>query len=252
MGKLKYFDCNCSIGRVARPVLFDIPDAQGLIKEMETAGIEEALVYHITARDGHPPLGNKLLIDEIRDNNRLYPVWVALPHYTREMPSPKELLKEINSNKVKAVRIYPTGGYHSFTIAEWGSGELLKALEEVRLPLILDIEIVSWEAVQSILEHHVNLPVIITDCGYRNDRFIYPLLQRYKNLYIEISRYMGAGGIEHLVKQFGAGNILFGANMPHCTGSAVVSLLTYAEITASDKEAIAGENLRNLLKGIQL
>lgn len=252
MAKLTYFDCNCSIGRVTYPNLFDIPDTQGLLKEMDTAGIEEALVYHITARDGHPPLGNKLLIDEFRYIDRLYPVWVILPHYTNEMPSPKVLLEEIRSNKVKAVRIYPTKEYHSFSIAEWSTGELFNALEEVRVPLILDIEIISWEIVQAILEHHINLPVVITNCGYRNDRFIYPLLEKHKNLYIEISRYMGAGGIEHLVKRFGAGNILFGTGMPLYTGTATVSLLTYSDIPVADKEAIAGGNLRNLLKGILL
>jgi hypothetical protein len=30
MEKLKYFDANCSVGRVGYPHLFDIPDAAGL------------------------------------------------------------------------------------------------------------------------------------------------------------------------------------------------------------------------------
>ena len=52
MAKLKFFDCNCSIGRIAYPLLYDIHDVDGLINEMDVAGIEEALVYHALARDG--------------------------------------------------------------------------------------------------------------------------------------------------------------------------------------------------------
>ena len=43
MQKLLFFDCNCSVGRVAYPHLSDIPDVEGLLKEIKTAGIEEAL-----------------------------------------------------------------------------------------------------------------------------------------------------------------------------------------------------------------
>ena len=39
MAKLAFFDCNCSIGRVPYPLLMDISDAQGLRREMDTAGI---------------------------------------------------------------------------------------------------------------------------------------------------------------------------------------------------------------------
>ena len=76
MPKLRFFDCNCSVGRVAYPHLYDIPDVEGLLKEMETAGIEEALVYHTVARDGHPPLGNSILMEEIKNIPELHPVWV--------------------------------------------------------------------------------------------------------------------------------------------------------------------------------
>ena len=252
MGKLTYFDCNCYIGRVANPMLYDISDANGLLEEMDSAGIEEALVFHIIARDGHPPLGNKLLLDEISTIDRLYPVWVILPHSTGEVPGPKELLQEMKSNKVKAVRLYPSRSYHSFSISEWCAGELLAALEEAKVPLMLDIEIVNWDDVHIIVEQHRDLPIIITNCSYRNDRFIYPLLERYNNIYIELSRYMGAGAVEHLITRFGAKNILFGTGMPGYTGSAAVSLLTYSDISMKDKQAIAGDNITSLLRGVKL
>ena len=248
MAKLRFFDCNCSVGRVPYPLIMDIPDAKGLRCEMDTAGIEEALVYHTMARDSSPPLGNKILQEAIAHAQGLHPAWVVLPHHTGEMPHPRKLLKDMEENGVRAVRMYPTRDYHSFSMSEWCVGELLSALEEAHVPLMLDIEIVWWETMQTILEKHPCLPVIATNIGYRHNRYTYPLFERYENLYVETSRYFGAGTIEEVVNKFGARPILFGTNMPQLTGTAAVSLLTYADIPFEEKEAIAGGNLRSLLK----
>ena len=248
MGKLAFFDCNCLVGRVPHPYIFDISDAAGLRSEMDTAGIEEALVFHTIARDADPPLGNSLLHDEISKVNGLHPAWVVFPHHTEEMSRPSELLKDMEKKDVRAVRMYPTKDYHSFSLSEWCSGELLSALEEARVPLMLDLEIVWWEAIQKVLDNHPRLPVIATNVSYRHNRFSYPLFEKYENLYVETSRYFGAGTIEDVVSRFGPRPILFGTNIPQYTGTAAVSMLTYAEISAEDKQAIAGGNLRNLLK----
>lgn len=248
MAKLRYFDCNCSIGRTPYPQLLDISDAGGLVREMDTAGIEEALVYHSVAKDCDPALGNRLLDEAIADNDRLHPCWVVLPHHTGEMPEPMALLNEMERKGVKAVRMYPTKDFHSFSLAEWNCGELLAALEEARVPLMLDIEIVWWEAIVAILASHPRLPVIAANVSYRHNRFTYPLFAKHENLYLETSRYFGAGVFEDVVSRFGSRHLLLGSNMPRFTGTAVVSMLTYADIPPSDKEAIAGGNLQRLLK----
>ncbi|MGQ9673804.1 MAG: amidohydrolase family protein [Candidatus Aminicenantales bacterium] len=245
--KLYFFDCNCSIGRTGYPHLLDFPDPNGLRREMETAGVEEALVYHLLARDAHPPLGNKLLLDEIKDHPNLHPVWVLLPHHTGEMSPPKELLAEMKEKGVQAARLYPGRMNHSFTLADWCAGSLLGALAEARLPLLLDIEIVSWEEVFSLLQEYPQLPIILSNCSYRHNRFLYPLWERFDHLYIEMSRFMGGGGVEDVVRRFGSGRILFGTNMPHYTGTAAVARLTYADIPWRDKQSIAAENLQRIL-----
>jgi len=250
MSKLKFFDCNCSIGRVIYPHLKDIPDVKGLQKEMQTAGIEEALVYHIVARDGYPPDGNSMLMEQTKGFKELHPAWVVLPHHTGEMPPPEELLRQMKENNVKAVRVYPKLNYHSFSISEWCAGDLLGALEEERIPLILDMETVIWDEVHTVLNNHKQLPVITATCNYRNNRYIYPLLEKFDNLFIELSRFFSAGVIEDIVKRFGSRPLLFGSNMPQFTGTAAVSMLTYSNINEKDKQLIAGTNLHNLLKEV--
>jgi hypothetical protein len=248
MAKLRYFDCNCSIGRAPYPQLLDISDVEGLKREMDTAGIEEALVYHSVAKDDDPVLGNRLLDEALAGEDRLHPVWVVLPHHTGEMPEPPKLLEEMERKGVRAVRMYPTKDFHSFSLAEWNIGGLLAALEEARVPLMLDIEIVWWEAIHTILTAHPRLPVIATNVSYRHNRFTYPLFGTFENLYVETSRYFGAGVFEDVVSRFGSRPILLGSNMPRFTGCAVVSMLTYADIPQDDKESIAGGNLRRLMR----
>ena len=252
MSKLRFFDCICSIGRTGYPHLLDIPDVRGLRQEMEIAGIEEALVFHTVSRDASPSLGNSLLLEEIKGASELHPVWVVIPHHTGEMPHPEELLKKMKEKGVKAVRIYPTRNFHGFSIEEWCAGQLLASLEKARIPLIIDVEIVTWEGVQTLLNNHSRLPLIASNCSYRHNRFIYPLLEKHNNLFIETSRFMGAGTIEDVVNRFSSRPLLFGTNMPQYTGTASVSLITYAEIDEKDKKAIAGENLSRLLKEIRL
>lgn len=250
MQKLRFFDCNCSVGRTGYPHLLDISDAAGLRREMEIAGIEEALVYHTVARDGHPPLGNALLHEEIKGQAGLYPVWVLLPHQTGEMPLPEKLIPEMKTQGVKAAQLYPGRTHHSFSLADWCAGDLLAWLEGARFPLIFDIEIVTWEEVFALLSTYPHLPLVISNCSYRHNRFLYPLWEKFENLFVEISRFMGAGALEDVVKRFGAGRLLFGTNMPQYSGTAAVALVAYAEISREEKEAIAGGNLKNILKGM--
>ena len=102
--------------------------------------------------------------------------------------------------------------------------------------------------VQTLLEKHPGLPVIVTNIGYRHDRFAYPLFEKYENLFIEISRYFGTAVLEDVVERFGPRPLLLGSNMPHYSGTSPVSMLTYADIPRDAREAIAGGNLRTLLK----
>lgn len=247
MDKLPYFDCFCSIGRVGHPILLDIPDVAGLKEEMAAAGVERALVSHNLARLGDPVVGNARLMGEISGHPELEPVWFLLPHHTGEMPEPGRLLAAMKAAGVRAARLDPGRAHQSFSLAEWCAGDLLSALEEARLPLILDADIVTWDEVQALLERHPGLPVIAANCTYRFNRFLYPLFESHPNFHIEISRYLGAGAIEDVVRRFGSWPLLFGTNMPHYTGAAAVGRLAYAEIERDEKESIAGGNLRGIL-----
>jgi predicted TIM-barrel fold metal-dependent hydrolase len=247
MDKLAFFDCHCSIGRLGHPILLDIPDAAGLKREMAAAGVERALVSHTIARHGDPGLGNARLMEEIAGDASLVPAWFLLPHHTGEMPPPPRLLEAMKAAGVMAARLDPGRARQSFSLAEWCAGDLLAALESVRLPLLLDADIVGWDEVHDLLRRYPRLPLVMANCTYRFNRYLYPLFERHPNLHVEISRFLGAGSIEDVVRRFGAGRLLFGTHMPFYTGTAAAARLAYAEIERSDKEAIAAGNLDRII-----
>ena len=233
---------------------------------MSSAGIEEALVFHSMARDANPPLGNKLLHEEIDNIPGLYPVWVILPHHTDEMEKPVNLIRIIIDSGVKAVRMFPgppvplpefTSQLHRYSLIETVCGELLGILQQHRIPLFLEAQtfnaapLIGWDRIEWILHSYPDLPLIIGGLRQRDNRTLYALMDRFACLYLDITLFATHRGIEDMVRRFGAERMLFGSGLPVYAGGGSVIQLRYAEIEESQKQMIAGNNLRALLEGVK-
>ena len=244
MTQMDYFDCNAQIGRygVKHPEAFTSADE--LVREMEYCGISEALAYHSMAKEYAPSVGNEMLLKEV-EGKPIHPCWVVMPHNTREMPAPDELLREMNRHGIKAVRAFPAA--QSFRLSDWCAGPLLDMLEAKRIPLFLDMDQTNWEDVAGILKAHPSLNLVLLRTSYRCDRMLYPLFEEYEGLAIETATYQVTHGIEEVCRRFGAERLLFGTGLPFTEAGPSIAQITYADIADHDKQAIAGGNLRRLL-----
>jgi hypothetical protein len=251
MRRIKFFDCNCMLGRTSVSKPGFIYRSDQLLDVMDYFGIDDALIYHAAAKESHPAEGNKSLLDQVRGSKRLHPQWVLLPSHTGEFPGENEVVKKMVSFGVRAARIFPHAERSNFSTSNWCAGALFRALSRRRIPLFIDFEEINWETVHNICERYPNLPLVLTNVGYRIDRYLYPLFERFKNLYVEISGYCCAGGIEETVRRFGAERLLFGTRLPFFTPAASVSMVLYSKISDSEKQLIAGENLRRLLEEVR-
>lgn len=247
---LRFFDSNCSIGMRSVPIRGSFCDVKTLLKRMEICKIEDAMVYHNLAEEYHPKKGNEALMEAIKGYGNLHPVWVVMPNDAGEFYDPDELISLLRKNNVKMVRVFPSKGSHNYSLFLRGSQTLLKALDEHRIPLMIGMDQISYEEISNIASIYNNIPLILTNTGYRADRYLYPLLESFGNIYVETSSYKVHFGIEALCKKFGAERLIFGSGLPLYSAGSAVTMITHLLLPDEDKIKIAGGNLRRLLGGV--
>lgn len=245
MDKLKFFDCNCSLGRRAASSLQEFYSSQRLIEEMHYFGISRSLVYHSLAKEYNPDIGNEYLLKETKDVEEIEPCWVLLPSYTKETRNPEEMIKKMLDNGIRAARIFPKE--HNFSLEEWNIKDLFSVLNDHKIPLFLDLDQTNWKEIYNICSRYSQIPLILTNVDYRIDRYLYPLLDKFNNLYIEISHYSVFRGIETICKNFGASHLLFGTRLPIFEAGSALNMINFAHISQMNKQLISYENLNKLL-----
>lgn len=249
MKKLEFFDCEVSFGlpgfkRETTPVT-----KEEILQKFDRYGIDKALIRYEYATTGIPRVGNLELIDQIRDDPQLFPMWVASPHHTGDFPHPEELVKLMQKHDVRALTL--SSG--SWIVGEWTSGELFRTMEKHKIPLLLPISRLSngFADLYEILCRHRQLRVILTGFGYTCLRDLYPMLEMFPNLYLCTSTLRTQMGIEEIADKFGADRMLFGSGMPGISGASSVALITYAKLDDTRKQMIAAGNLKRLMSEVE-
>ncbi len=242
-------DSNCMVGPTVNPVLGREFSAEILEKEMDLAEVQKAVVHHALAKEHHPAVGNAAAVEIARTHPRLLPAWVLLPHQTKEMEAPERVVERMVESGVVLAKMFPAD--HNFSLSEWSCGPVLSALEERRMPLMIDLTQTTCDQVAAICTAHPGLPVILADVGYRTGRFIYALLGACPNLRIETSRYQAHRGIESLCREFGAERLIFGSRSPDLACGPTAMAIRYARISKAEKDKILGGNFEALMRGIR-
>lgn len=244
---LKFFDSNCMIGRFGVPQPGSYFTVDELIQQIDYFGIDQALVYHSLAKEYSPNFGNKLLLGEIRGHKRLHACWVFLPYHTQEMRPPRVLVEEMRDHNVRAIRLFPGVDFQRFSLSDWSLGELYEVLEQHEVPLFISYDQIDWDRICHICRSFPKLSLILSEVRYEENRHLYPLLERFDNLFIDISWYPVHCGIETICKRFGARRLLFGTKAPTFTPGPALAMINYADISEEEKGQIAAENLIGLL-----
>lgn len=254
-----YLDCNTFVGRSFgnRNVGGKNVSAGGLVAELDRVGVAGAAVYHVLAKEHHPVVGNRALMEELAGRARLRPVWVVMPAHTEEMPESAELVGDLLASGVRLARIFPAWSpqAHRYSLAEWCVGDLLGALEDARVPLECDFTLFRrgeppWRDIHEMCENHPRLPMILIDIQGRNNRTLYALLRRFPNLYVHTAGLNVHQGLEDFCRRFGPERLVFGSAYPvKYLGSAVLQVERNG-LGHDDRRLIASGNLERLLAGV--
>jgi predicted TIM-barrel fold metal-dependent hydrolase len=247
--QLSFFDCNCMIGKRADRREGEPWSLEQLLADMNTCGISGALVTHALSRDYDPAAGNQEISRLVTHTPILHGCWAILPPSSGEIPAPDAFLSEMLANRIDAAIAYPHA--HNYSLSAWSVGPLLSALELHRMPLLIPVGQVTWEEIEQLCREHVNLPVIITGLNYRQLRFLLPLWENYRNLFVDLSWFSIHDGLAYLAERGLLQQILFGTNYPLYEPGAAVTMVTYANLKDNDRRRVAGETLREIIRGIR-
>jgi uncharacterized protein len=126
---------------------------------------------------------------------------------------------------------------------------------ERRVPLLLSLENgVTWPLVYQLLEAYPSLTCVLCDIGiWGVDRYTWPLLESFPNVYLETSLVaLEDGGMEATVARYGAERLLFGSGFPVRYHESAILQLLHADISDEDKQKIASTNLERVLGQVAL
>jgi predicted TIM-barrel fold metal-dependent hydrolase len=249
---MQFFDCNVFFGLPAIRPIAPVPTAEALLSEMDRAGIQKALVWHIAQHDASPRIGNQLLAEAIQPHPHLVGCWTVLPSHTREFPPVQELFRQMQQARVAALRIFPSA--HRFLANAVTMGDVFDAMVARRVPLFVSVRRgLDWPGIYDLLADFSDLVCVVCDHGcWGMDRYFRPLLARYPHLYVDTAQYLLDGGLESLVADYGATRLLFGSGFPESYFGGMMMALRHAQISDQAKAAIAGGNLERILQEVQL
>lgn len=212
-------------------------DTDGLLAEMQQFHIRRALVSHWETEEYDAGLGNEALARELRP--QFVPAWGALPD--------AKSVEALAARKPVAVRLTPSTGQHNFSLAKWCAGSLLSFLQDNAVITLIVLADLGWPGVASLLENFPRLPLVLLDTGYRVDRYLFPLLDRFPTLHFDSSTYLAHRQLEAFIQTRGPERVLFGSRLPLYTPASALGVLSSARIRTADRLAVAGGNLRRLL-----
>lgn len=214
-------------------------EADALIEELEYFSIREALVSHWAGEEYDAAEGNLALERDLRPP--LTPAWSVLPE--------QQSIDALAARKPLAVRLTPGVNQHNYSLAQWCSGPMFEYLEEQSVVTLIGRAEMEWDRLVEFLTNFPRLVVLLLDTGYRSDRYLFPLLSRFPNLYFDSATYLAHRQLESFVEKYGPDRVLFGSRLPLYTPAASLGVLASARMSDDSRLAIAGDNLRRLLSG---
>lgn len=241
----KLFDSNCEFGPYRTRVYRFAETAPALLREMGSCLIDRALVFHTSMRFDSPIVGNQRVSTETNEHAKLEPIWTLLPSHTREMESGEEIVSSMKANGIRGLWLFPNDHRYSLDEVTWR--DQAPIFSERRIPLFVKARI---DSISVFLDSFPDLTVVTGTHGFNPlDRYAWPVIERYPNLYVETSCYLIDGAIEEFCGRYGSHRLIFGSGYPANARGASVLRLLRADISEEDRDAIASGNLDRILGG---
>ena len=265
---IDFFDVNHWLGssdQYLSSSLYSNKDKEGGInnirERLNDNDIKKVIITSKLALNYDWNTGNdKLLVSGLSQQIKdLYYCFVLNPdvYFTYDF---NKYLMEAFQNKVRLFRLFPKS--QLFYVNDHYMKELFKILSQKKFPVMLDLKQLDItgnkyfdiDVLERILADNKDMPFILEtslkQCMF--SRFYFPLLERFENLYLEVSGLLLYDQIEHYVERFGSKRLIFGTSYPNLPIEINTNRIILADISGPDKHNIAFDNLNEIVGGIEI
>ena len=258
---MDFFDINCwvSHGIIEKNLKED--NRENLFSLLLKNNITKAVLTNCLSLSYDWNIGNNNLLSfkESSKNDSIYYGLILTPDVYHQFRFSNYMENAYNS-KARLFRIFPKS--HLFYLNDFYMRKIYKEMAVANFPLMLDLKELdvtgnkyfAIDDLRIILNENKKLPVILEtslkQCMF--NRFYFPLMEEFENLYLEVSGMLLMDQIEHYVEKFGSERLIFGSNFPNTSLEVNTSRIESADIDESSKENIAGKNISRLLGKISL
>jgi hypothetical protein len=172
----------------------------------------------------------------------------------------KKYVNDMYAKGVRLFRLFPKR--QIFYINDHYLKKIYEVLSERHFPIMIDLKQLDItgnkyfdiDVLEKILSENKDMPLILEttlkQCMF--SRIYFPLLEKYKNLYLEVSGLLLYDQIEHYVERFGSERLIFGTNYPDLPVEINTNRIILANIKESDKKNIAFNNINSIIGGIEI
>ncbi len=245
MKELRFFDACCKIGGTMMDSGHDIAC---LLKEMDRAGVERALVVHASV-DTAPHVANQQIAKDIKvAPDRLVGVWCMLPQQCPEIPGEDVIFEMMHEQGIGALTLNPYE--HLYVPCRMTLGRMMDAAAERKVPIILDCFDQHWKDLYDfVAEFPKNVFIFRASWGkWGYDRQLRPLLENYVGFHFALNGYWVPEGIRDLAELYGADRLLFASGFPVYNLGNQMLQLKYSGLPTEDIVKIAGGNMERLMR----
>lgn len=263
--ELRLFDTCVTLGRVVRGGVPVSVTPENVLDLLDKYDIAEALVHDNEARLTRPRRrGNERLLERAAGIDRLHPVWVLEPPAEPEPAACAALVEEMLGRGVRVARLMMGEAPPLL----WMWDDLLSALEEHRVPCMLDFAPAGYAAgagrtcgrpddaamngLRDICLAHPDLPMVLSHVsgGLGLARSTLPLMHRAANLHLDVTSVVNYW--RTVAAELGPERIFFATGMPFYEPATFIANIQYARgFDLEAKRRMCGENLRALMEAVQ-
>ena len=244
--------CDPILGLPRLPLEGCRPTVDDLCSEMARLHIDAAIVRHRACIDNAPYFGNQVLVEEITGRTNLLPAWVLTPDGCEPEFDIELSVRLMLAQGVRIAWMHPKE--HLFSARPWCSGRMYTAIQEARLPLMVEYDQLTADEIHDICSTFPQMRLLLLNSPrLGRNRLLYPLLEQHPYLSLCFGPLLSVhGGFNDLCQRFGNERWVFGSGYPTAEGGAALAGLFYAGLPESALHAIASENIERWLAEVDI